>query len=78
MTPTSAQFHAARALAGMTKSELATASQVAKSKIGAVESSGAEPPGKAKTLSALQATLEAAGVEFIPGGVRLREQKAVG
>ncbi|WP_420005866.1 helix-turn-helix domain-containing protein [Arenibacterium sp. LLYu02] len=71
MTPS--QCRAARALVAMSQDSLAKASGVAKRTIASFENEDRQP--YERTLSALQSTLEAAGVEFIPqngGGVGVR------
>jgi transcriptional regulator with XRE-family HTH domain len=74
MDITPAQSRAARGLAGLTQDDLARLSRVSKRTIVQFET-GAGRPIPA-TLAAIQRALEAAGVEFIPGGARLREQPA--
>lgn len=66
MTPE--QCRAGRAIAGMSQQELADASEVAKATIANFEK-GHRQPYK-RTLTALQAALEARGVQFTPDGVR--------
>lgn len=73
MTP--AQCRAARAIIGMSQDDLASSSTVAKATIAAFELSQRQP--YARTIAAIRAALEAAGVEFIPengggAGVRLK------
>lgn len=75
MTP--AQCRAARALVGISQDELAKASAVAKATIAAFELNQRQP--YARTLDAIRAALEAAGVIFVSengegAGVRLRKQ----
>jgi len=62
---TSGQIKAARALIGMTVTELAQLSGVAYTTVVRVESSKGVPSGQVKTLDAVQRTLENAGIEFI-------------
>ncbi|WP_277023485.1 helix-turn-helix transcriptional regulator [Paracoccus hibiscisoli] len=66
MTPE--QCKAARALAGMSQQELAEAAEVAKATIANFETGNRQP--YKRTLTALQAALEARGVTFTPDGVR--------
>jgi ribosome-binding protein aMBF1 (putative translation factor) len=54
----------------MSRANLAKASQVSKAEIKRLEASGSVP--RPKICTALENALEAAGVEFIEGGVRLR------
>ena len=74
MTP--AQCRAARALIPVSQDALAAASGVAKRTIASFESGTAQP--YARTLAAIRAALEAAGIQFIDEngggpGVRLRK-----
>lgn len=62
---TSGQIKAARALIGMTATELAEKSGVAYTTIVRIESSGGVPSGQVKTLDAVQRTLEKVGIEFL-------------
>lgn len=71
------QCRAARALVAMSQDGLATASGVAKRTIAAFEMDRHQPYDR--TLAAIRAALEEAGVEFIPengggAGVRLKKQ----
>lgn len=68
ITPT--QIKGARAMAGWTKTDLATAAGISEQTVKRIEL-GCET--KVSTLRAIQAALEAAGVEFIDRGVRLQE-----
>ena len=77
---TSNQIRAARALIRWTAKDLADSSGVAISTIKRMEVMEGVPAGNIKTLSAIQAALEQAGIEFIGSpndspGVRLRTQK---
>ena len=74
MDITPAQSRAARGLAGLTQDDLAKLSRVSKRTIVQFET-GAGKPIPA-TLAAIQRALEEAGVEFIPGGARVRDQPA--
>ncbi len=74
MTP--AQCRAARALIGISQDHLAKSSAVAKATIAAFELDQRSP--YARTVAAIRAALESAGIEFIPengggAGVRLRK-----
>lgn len=74
MTPS--QCRAARALVAMSQDRLADASGVAKRTIASFEKEERQPYDR--TIAALRAALETAGVEFIPengggAGVRLRK-----
>lgn len=76
MTIVPAQCRAARALIEWTRDDLAAASQTARSTLADFEANKRQP--HPRTLAAIQAALEAAGVEFIPengggAGVRLRK-----
>jgi transcriptional regulator with XRE-family HTH domain len=77
---TSNQIRAARTLIRWTAQDLADSSGVAISTIKRMEVMEGVPSGNIKTLSAIQAALEGAGIEFIGSpndspGVRLRTQK---
>ena len=78
MLTTGNQLRAARALINMDQSELAKRAKVDVNTIRNMERSGAEPiAGRAVNVQAVQATLEAAGVEFLNGdraGVRVRQK----
>ena len=73
------QLKAARALLGMHQSDLARRAALNVNTIRHMESSGAEPiTGRVFNIQAVQAALEAAGIEFIAEddgglGVRLRK-----
>ena len=76
MSLSAAQCRAARALLGMSQSDLAESSKVAKGTIATFETGKRDP--YPRTLEDLSDALEAAGVEFIPengggAGVRLRK-----
>lgn len=75
MTP--AQCRAARALVGMSQADLASRSGAAKRTIAAFEAGGRQP--YPRTLAAIRAALEAAGVVFLEAngngpGVALRRE----
>jgi transcriptional regulator with XRE-family HTH domain len=65
-----AQSRAARGLLGWTQSELKKQSGVAKKTIVDFERGTTKPYGR--TLTAIVAAFDAAGIEFIDGGVRMR------
>jgi transcriptional regulator with XRE-family HTH domain len=67
---TPAQCRAARALLNWSQADLVTHSGVSAKSIADYERGATKPYGR--TLTALIATLEAAGIEFINRGVRLR------
>ena len=74
-----AQVRAARALAGMSREQLAQASGVPMRTVARMEMDEGTP--QRRTLSAIRAALEAAGVVFIPEngggpGVRLAARRA--
>ena len=80
MSLNSEQCRGARAMLGLSQSELEAASQVTKKTIADFERGATRP--QPRTLGALRAALEAAGIEFIPAngggaGVRLREPPAL-
>ena len=61
----------ARAAVGWGVRELATRAKVSASTVNRFETGLSEP--NAATLTVIRQAFEAAGVEFIPSGVRLRE-----
>jgi transcriptional regulator with XRE-family HTH domain len=70
------QLRAARALIGWTREDLATAAGATERNLARIESAEITP--RPRTVAAIRAALEAAGVEFIPengggAGVRLRK-----
>ncbi|ODT80960.1 MAG: XRE family transcriptional regulator [Pelagibacterium sp. SCN 64-44] len=77
---TAEQLRAARSLIRWQQSELAAASSVSIPTIKRLEAMDGELTGHSSTIRALQSTLEAAGVQFIPengggAGVRLAKRK---
>ncbi len=68
---TTAQCKMARAALGWGVRELAARAKVSPSTVNRFEIGLSEP--NAATLTVIRLALEAAGVEFIPSGVRLRE-----
>jgi transcriptional regulator with XRE-family HTH domain len=75
----SEQCLGARAMLRLTRDQLAKSSQVAVATLADFETGRRTP--HPRTLEAIRATLEAAGVEFIPengggAGVRLKRQQA--
>lgn len=67
------QLAAARALIALGQVELAEAANVSAPTLRRMESSKDEPArGMKNNVAAVRAALEAAGVEFIDGGVRLK------
>jgi transcriptional regulator with XRE-family HTH domain len=76
MDVTPAQCRAARSLLGISQDELSIRSRVSKRAIAGFEVGQSRPVPA--TLMALRQALEAAGVEFIPGGARLREPAETG
>ncbi|MGR9169610.1 hypothetical protein [Rhizobium sp. KDH_Rht_773_N] len=79
MLTTGNQLKAARALAGIEQTELATAANVHVNTIRSMEASGPEPiAGRATNVQAVQRALEARNIEFLNHGnpgVRLSRQK---
>lgn len=71
---TPAQCRMARAAAQLTVAELAAAASVAPNTLNKFETGKREPIPS--TLAAIQRALEAAGVEFIERGVRLKADPA--
>ncbi|MBB3933890.1 hypothetical protein SAMN05216566_104242 [Aureimonas phyllosphaerae] len=77
---TSEQVRAARALIRWEQRDLANASAVSLPSIKRLETSPGLLAAQPRTVAAIRAALEAAGVEFIPengggAGVRLRDRK---
>ena len=75
MLVTGYQLAAARALIGLKRTGLAALAKVSKNAIARMEASKARPIGSGAKLEAVQAALEARGVEFLnhgQPGVRLR------
>ncbi|TDE36315.1 XRE family transcriptional regulator [Antarcticimicrobium sediminis] len=67
--PTGRQIAAARTLIGMSQPELADAASISVPTLRRMEASPGEATGLANNVSAVQAALEAAGIEFIrPNG----------
>lgn len=73
MDITPAQCRAARGLLDMSQDQLAAASRVSRRTVTNFEAGGTTIPA---TANAIQRALETAGVEFIGGGVRLRDPVA--
>lgn len=71
MTP--AQCRAARALLDWVQADLVRQSGISHKSVADFERGLTKPHGR--TLAMLTATLEAAGIEFIPRGVRMRAAK---
>ena len=72
---TSEQIRAARALKRMDQSSLAEKAGISVETVKRLEKlEGPLISANGKTVAAIQAALEAAGVEFIENGVRLREK----
>ena len=72
MTP--GECRAARALLGWSQDELVRHSGVAKKTIADFERGATKRP-HAVSISAIIAAFEAAGIEFIPRGVRMRSRR---
>jgi DNA-binding XRE family transcriptional regulator len=68
---TASQFRGARAMPGLKAAELARKAQVAPSTIVRIDNSRKVNPN---SLAAVQAALEASGIEFIDRGVRMRPE----
>jgi DNA-binding XRE family transcriptional regulator len=69
MTP--GQCRAARSLLKWTQDDLAAKAEVSVITVRSFEGEKSQP--RRVTLASMQRVLESAGVEFIPGGARLRE-----
>lgn len=70
--PTGRQLAAARTLAGLTQSEVALAARISVPTMKRMEGSEGPASGMANNVDAVVRALEAAGVEFLEGGVKLR------
>jgi predicted transcriptional regulator len=73
------QIRAARALLGITASELAAQAGITWKTVQRFEAAGGIPPSRSGTLEKVEAALEAAGIEFIGDplnspGVRLHRR----
>ncbi|WP_075289031.1 helix-turn-helix transcriptional regulator [Pararhizobium arenae] len=66
------QIAAARTLLGIGQKELADASRISVPTLKRMEGSDGVAAGLPNNVLAVRAALEAAGVEFIDGGVRLK------
>ena len=76
---TGAQIRGARGMLGISADELATSAKLGVATIRRAEKHNDAPPITAANLAAIQAALEAAGVEFIPengGGAGVRFRKS--
>jgi transcriptional regulator with XRE-family HTH domain len=73
MLLTGPQLRGARAMARMEQERLADLAGVAVTTVRRLEAENGLLEARTVTLRKLQEALEAAGVEFIPGGARLRE-----
>jgi predicted transcriptional regulator len=73
---TNRQLRAARVLLGWEQKDLAAAASVAVGTIRRMEGFEGEIRGQHGTVQRVQRALEAAGIEFILGGLRLRDQTA--
>jgi transcriptional regulator with XRE-family HTH domain len=72
---TGAQVRAARALLGWTAKELARKANIGISTVQRIENAAGPPNVQVANLASIQATLEAAGIEFTNGdapGIRMR------
>jgi predicted transcriptional regulator len=70
---TGTQVRAARALLRMEQEQLAKAAGVSGNTVRRIEGFDGPMDARLDTIRRLQRVFEAAGVEFIPGGARLRE-----
>jgi predicted transcriptional regulator len=67
---TPAQIRGARAMLDLTQKQLAERAGLSPQALVSIETGASDP--KASTLTAIQAALEEAGIEFLPNGVRVR------
>jgi DNA-binding XRE family transcriptional regulator len=71
MVITTRQLRAARAMIGLTQAELASEAGISTTALNSIEAEKSDP--KLSTLRAIQAALEAHGIQFMNnGGVRMR------
>ena len=70
---TSGQIRAARALLGLRQVDLASKAGVAEVTLKTVEHGAGDP--RLSTLTKIRGALEAAGIEFMVGGVRLKSSE---
>ena len=73
---TGPQIRAARALVGLSQVQVAERAGVASLTIKRIEGQDGPLRGSYQTVERIRAALEAAGVEFIEGGVRVRPESA--
>jgi len=73
---TADQIRAARALVQLDQSKLALLAQVSLATLRRSESGAKTARVSARAVSSIQRALEAAGAEFIPGGVRRRRRRS--
>ena len=73
---TKGQLRGARAILGWSQEELARASGVSLPTIKRLEPGDGALQVRLDTLSRIEKALSEAGIEFVPGGARLREQPA--
>ena len=71
--PTPSQIRAARALLGLRQVDLAAKAGVAEVTIKSIEHGTGDP--RLSTLTKISVALEAAGIEFMVGGVRLKSSE---
>lgn len=70
---TNAQIRAARALLDWKQTDLAKAAKVSEMSVKNLEKGDKDP--RVSTIKAVQGAFESAGIEFIEGGVRLRDRQ---
>src|SRR5712691_8574256 len=72
------QIRAARALLSLEQQELARKAQVSVATVRRVETVNGNTRVSPRAVASIQHALEAAGAEFIPGGVRRKRQRHAG
>ncbi len=72
MTITAAQIRGARGVLNWTQGDLADRTGISATSIGSIESGATQP--RESTLAIIQKSFEDAGIEFLPGGIRKRDE----
>lgn len=72
MTITAGQIRGARGILNWTQGDLAERTEISATSIGSIESGATQP--RESTLAIIQKAFEDAGIEFIPSGIRKRDE----
>jgi predicted transcriptional regulator len=70
------QIRAARAAVRMEQERLAATAGVSVNTVKRIEATDGTIPARLDTMRTLQRALEATGVEFVPGGLRVHDREA--